>query len=77
VAVGRPGRVEAAGQLVLGPRGDVGLVLEDQDLVGEESVADGCKVIVWMGVSWADKGEMGAYQEVTDSTGGLPCLTCS
>jgi hypothetical protein len=37
---GRGGGVEALGELVLGLGRDVGLVLEDEDLVLEEGVAD-------------------------------------
>lgn len=40
VAVGGGEGVEAVGEFVLGARGDVGLVLEDEDLVLEEGGAD-------------------------------------
>jgi hypothetical protein len=46
VPVGGAGRVEAAGQLVLGAGREVGLGLEDEDLVGEEGGPDGFEVVL-------------------------------
>lgn len=39
-------RVEALGELVLRARGDVGLVLDDEDLVGEEGGAEDVEGLV-------------------------------
>lgn len=61
VAVGGGGGVKAVGEFELGFGGNVGLVLEDDDLVGEEGVADYVKV---------------GIKEVTDFTGDLPIM-CS
>jgi hypothetical protein len=54
VAIAGGGRVEEVREAELGGGGDVGLVLEDEDLVGEEGIADGLeggildvRLVVW------------------------------